>query len=82
MKNGKPNTIRSLRELEQARLSVNRRLYKTRGHMNRDVKRIFKFFKPYNLAENGWSLVAPSSRPLNSILLGVVRRLKARMKSK
>ena len=81
MKRKDLKNIRSLHQLELARLDIAISLHRKRIALEKDVENVHNMFRPISLLGAGWSLLAPSSVPLSRILLGVVRTLKARVKS-
>lgn len=72
--------IRSLRELDMAHLELVNSLNRSRNAMRKDVKRIERVFKPSNMFSSGWRIMAPSTPTPSQIMLGLIRRLKARLK--
>lgn len=76
------NKIRNLRELEVAHLEVLNDLSRSKNAMRKDVRHIEKLFKPANLFNSGWRIMAPTTPTPGQLLLGAVRRLKAHLQSK
>lgn len=68
--------IGSLGELESARRVIGKSLRLRRKALETDLHRVRNMFRPVSLLGAGWALLAPSARPLESILLGWVRSLK------
>ena len=72
--------IRNLRELDMAHLELVNSLNRSKNAMRKDVKRIERVFKPSNMFSSGWRIMAPSTPTPSQIMLGLIRRLKARLK--
>ena len=73
--------IRNLRQLEMAHLEVLNNLNGCKNAMRKDVKHIENLFKPTNLFNSGWKIMAPTTPTPGELLLGLVRRLKARLQN-
>jgi hypothetical protein len=71
--------IRNLRQLERAHLEILNDLNRSKNAMRKDVKHIENLFKPSNLFNSGWRVMAPTTPTPGQLLLGLVRRLKARL---
>ena len=71
--------IRNLRQLERAHLEILNDLNRSKNAMRKDVKHIENLFKPSNLFNSGWRIMAPTTPTPGQLLLGLVRRLKARL---
>ena len=72
--------IRDLRELDMAHLELVNSLNRSKNAMRKDVKRIERVFTPSNIFSSGWRIMAPSTPTPSQIMLGLIRRLKARLK--
>lgn len=72
--------IRNLRELNMAHLEIINSLDRSKNAMRKDIKRIERVFKPSNMFTSGWRIMAPSTPTPGQIMLGLIRRLKARLK--
>lgn len=72
--------IRNLRELNMAHLEIINSLDRSKNAMRKDIKRIERVFKPSNMFSSGWRIMAPSTPTPGQIMLGLIRRLKARLK--
>ena len=72
--------IRNLRELDMAHLELVNSLNRSKNAMRKDVKRIERVFKPSKMFSSGWRIMAPSTPTPSQIMLGLIRRLKARLK--
>lgn len=79
MKRNDLRNIRNLRQLEMAHLEVINNLQNCKNAMRKDVKHIENLFKPSNLFNSGWRVIAPTTPTPGQLLLGLVRRLKARL---
>ena len=79
MKRNDLRNIRNLRQLEMAHLEIINDLNRSKNAMRKDVKHIENLFKPTNLFSSGWKIVAPTTPTPSQLLLGLVRRLKARL---
>lgn len=79
MKRNDLRNIRNLRQLEMAHLEVINNLQNCKNAMRKDVKHIENQFKPSNLFNSGWRVIAPTTPTPGQLLLGLVRRLKARL---
>jgi len=79
MKRNDLRNIRNLRELERAHLEIINDLNRSKNAMRKDVKHIQNLFKPSNLFNSGWRVMAPTTPTPGQLLLGLVRRLKARL---
>ena len=73
--------IRELHQLEMAHLEVLNNLSGCKNAMRKDFKHIENLFKPTNLFNSGWRVLAPTTPTPGQLLLGLVRRLKARLQS-
>ena len=81
MKRQALRNIQNLQELEAARQTVGTELNRCRKTLGKDMNRVQNMFKPMNLVGAGWQLMAPKAQPLQSILLGLVRRAKSLVKN-
>lgn len=77
MKREDLKNISTLQELENAHRSIGRTLRRQEEAIGKDLKRVQNLFQPINLLDAGWQLAVPSAKPLTTILLNAVRRLKA-----
>lgn len=72
-----PNNIRNLHDLEDARAEIRTRLREREKSLGRDLSSLKEMSQPMNLFALGLHAFSPADRPLDSMLLAYVRRLKA-----
>ena len=52
----------------------------SRNALGKDLRSLHRVFKPGNLFNSGWRIMAPTTPTPGQLLLGLVRRLKARLR--